>query len=351
MPSKVKNPLRREYFYYQDAATDTTSNSPTMTIDNDSFSSTRPHIMGHPGSRIFPVEVYARQQPPQPMHTGFAQLTSARSSISPQRGIAPDHRLHDKLILVETPDSSSAISLVGRLAVVRPDSDDVIVVETKKKTPDATGAQASVEAIYQVIGSRAKAALSSPTASRRIHRAKLYSTGTNERPIAIPRSRISTLRPAHRRMPSSRVVQQQGPLYTETGALAARRPSTLLALTDGAEQQTDRTEPRDGVDVSESFCNDTGYDLVNAEIDSQFCRSFDMDMLPEAPERKVSHYNIGVKDVPRLSPTPSIAEPGNKESPPLALQPAALVEEARGQQRFVHRTLGVVSDDAQFAKP
>ncbi|KAJ1802839.1 hypothetical protein LPJ56_007103, partial [Coemansia sp. RSA 2599] len=302
-------------------------------------------------------------------------------------GMTADRRLHEKLILIDTPDSSSAISLVGRLAVVRPENDDVIVVEAKKKSPDAGATQTSVEAIYQVIGSRPDALLSSPAASRRFHRAELYGVGAgagvgagtgtrrraqpmlpsimqniekeanasasgaaNSRPIATPRSRISTLRPAHRRMPSSRAVHKQGPLYTEKGGLVARRPSTLLALADKAERTVGSTESKDNMDVTESFCNDPGYDLVNAEIDSLFGQSFDMDMLPEAPVRRVSHYNIGVKDVPRLSPAPSVSEP-EEQAEQDGMSPAAVQPDERSRQRFVHRTLGVISEDAQFAKP
>ncbi|KAJ1880322.1 hypothetical protein H4R99_001078 [Coemansia sp. RSA 1722] len=337
MPSKHRSAATRHYV----PDSGTTSNSPTMTIDNDSFSSTRPHIMGHPGTRMFPVHAYSIRR--SPIQTGFAQLTSGRAK-SPQqqqqhrssRGITADHRLREQLILIDTPDSDSAASLVGRLAVVRPDSDNVIVVENKKNS------QSSVEAIYQVIDSKADR-----SASRKLHRAELYAhrmpsiTQKNDkdaepRPVAIPKSRISTLRPAHRRMPSSRAVQQQGPMYTSGGALVARRPSLLM--TDGVERVTG---PH--ADVTESFYNDVGYDLADAEIDSLFCRSFDMDLLPEAPKRKISHYNIGVKDVPRLSPTPSVAE--SQES-----EPEENVVEEIGS-RHVHRTLGVVSDNAQFAKP
>ncbi|KAJ2537744.1 hypothetical protein GGF49_006244, partial [Coemansia sp. RSA 1853] len=53
-----------------------------------------------------------------------------------------------------------------------------------------------------------------------------------------------------------------------------------------------------------SYYNDPGYDLALADLDSSFFRSFDVEDLPDSPQRRLSSYNIGVKDVPRRSPTP-----------------------------------------------
>ncbi|KAJ2719828.1 DNA independent RNA polymerase I transcription factor [Coemansia sp. Benny D115] len=302
--------------------------SPTYTIDNDSFSSTRPHIMGHPGARHLPVEVVAA------------------TSISPAIQITADSSLHQRLLLIDTPDPRSSQSLVGRLTVVRPSSDNVIVVEGRHTTPDGT-TQTSVEAIYQVVdstgrtraspNSNAVAATSSGTSNsasptREIHRAERMSiSSTNplrdqrrkstpaatsaaesnnlvSRPVAIAKSRVSSLRPTNRQMPSSREVFEAGPAYTNEGSLIARRPSNLLIIdanTVAAAANENVNENPVELNLSDSYYDDPGYDLINAEIDSLFCRSFDMDMLPDAPERKIAHYNIGVKDVPRRSPTPT----------------------------------------------
>ncbi|KAJ1843480.1 hypothetical protein LPJ73_005482, partial [Coemansia sp. RSA 2703] len=317
-------------------------NSPTMTIDNDSYSSTRPHIMGYPGTRVVPVQAYAQpnlsmvrpgitqlansgansgattplpQLQPQPQSTISRQINDSHFNIS------SDHRLHEKLVLVDTPDASSAQSLVGRLAVVRPSSDNVIVVEAKKPTQNG-GTQRSVEAIYQVIGNSLSDSMATASIgrARRVHQAELGNSRShvgslhvdiaspamhNQRLIAIPKSRVSSLRPAHRQLPSSRTVAEGGPVYTRRGSLAAHRPSTLMLLEE--KEQVESTGSS-GIVLTDSYYDDPGYDLVNEEIDSLFCQSFDMDMLPEAPERKISHYNIGVKDVPRRSPTPSLKE-------------------------------------------
>ncbi|KAJ1723215.1 hypothetical protein LPJ53_002427 [Coemansia erecta] len=337
------------------------ANSPTMTIDNDSYSSTRPHIMGYPGTRVLPVQAYA--QPNLSMvRPGITQLAnSGASTPQPQLpqpnisrqihdslfNISSDHRLHDKLVLVDTPDSNSALSMVGRLAVVRPSSDNVIVVEGKKPAVDG-GTQRSVEAIYQVIGNSLSDSMATASVgrARRVHQAELGGSRTHvsskhvdgaspamhkQRPIAIPKSRVSSLRPAHRQLPSSRTVAEGGPVYTRRGSLAAHRPSTLMLHEEKDEVESTGSP---GIVLTDSYYDDPGYDLVNDEIDSLFCQSFDMDMLPEAPERKVSHYNIGVKDVPRRSPTPSLKEDDGDKA-----------------EQMVHRTLGVVSHAAQFAKP
>ncbi|KAJ2385072.1 hypothetical protein GGI05_004809, partial [Coemansia sp. RSA 2603] len=340
-------------------------NSPTMTIDNDSYSSTRPHIMGYPGTRVVPVQAYAQPNlsmvrpgitqlansgansgatTPLPQLQPHPQSTISRQINDSHFNISSDHKLHEKLVLVDTPDASSAQSLVGRLAVVRPSSDNVIVVEAKKPTQNG-GTQRSVEAIYQVIGNSLSDSMATASIgrARRVHQAELGNSRArvgsqhvdiaspamhNQRPIAIPKSRVSSLRPAHRQLPSSRTVAEGGPVYTRRGSLAAHRPSTLMLLEE--KEQVESTGSS-GIVLTDSYYDDPGYDLVNEEIDSLFCQSFDMDMLPEAPERKISHYNIGVKDVPRRSPTPSL-------------------KEEDGEQ-MVHHTLGVVSHATQFAKP
>ncbi|KAJ1932732.1 hypothetical protein GGF37_006962, partial [Kickxella alabastrina] len=110
-------------------------------------------------------------------------------------------------------------------------------------------------------------------------------------------------------MPSSRDVVEIGPVYTQSGGLVARRPSDLMLHNNNDDNDggADMVVGTDDMCLSDSYCDDVGYDLADAEIDSLFCRSFDMDMLPDAPERKISHYNIGVKEVPRRSPTPTPA--------------------------------------------
>ncbi|KAJ2738966.1 hypothetical protein GGI20_006186, partial [Coemansia sp. BCRC 34301] len=238
--------------------------------------------MGHPGARVYPPLPYRRDT-----HLGITRHST----------------LHKQLLLVPTPNPSHSQALVGRLSVVRPSSDDVIVVEAKRPGAESPS---SVEAIYQVIGSR-------------IVDPRLPSLLAAGRPIAIPKSRLGKLRPAQRSLPTSREVVEAGPVYTRDGSLRARRPASIVLM---AEEATNETLPP-AIEVTDSYCNDVGYDLVRAEIDSLYCRSFDIDMLPDAPERKLSFYNIGVKEVPVKEE--EVVRP--------------------------HRTLGIASDGLTFAKP
>ncbi|KAJ2907546.1 hypothetical protein GGI21_003780, partial [Coemansia aciculifera] len=285
--------------------------SPALTIDNDSFSSIRPHVMGHPGARVHPPLRYTSPPPPD-RHE-------------------PRSPLHKQLLLVATPNPIRAQSLVGRLSVVRPSSDDIIVVESKRSGTSADETP-SVEAIYQVIGSSSNNIID-PRQSLRAREPEATVTvppaapvSVSDRPIAIPKSRLSKLRPAQRSLPTSRQVVEAGPVYTRNGSLRARRPESIILM---AKEKEAEAKEVPAIEVTDSYCNDIGYDLASAEIDSLYCRSFDIDLLPEAPERKLSFYNIGgVKDLP-------------------AKKEAEEVEKAQPH----HRTLGLPSTGSPFAKP
>ncbi|KAJ2496244.1 hypothetical protein GGH96_005970 [Coemansia sp. RSA 1972] len=132
----------------------------------------------------------------------------------------------------------------------------------------------------------------------------------SDRPIAIPKSRLGRLQPAHRRMPRSKEVAEAGPVYRGDGSLVARRHEVFVF----SDEQPQPGDPE--INLTDSFYNDPGYDLALADLDSSFFRSFDVEDIPEAPARRLSTYNIGVKDVPRRSPTPE-SSPKLKSSPTL----------------------------------
>ncbi|KAJ2078867.1 hypothetical protein H4R24_004183 [Coemansia sp. RSA 988] len=388
--------------------------SPAMTIDNDSFSSMRPHIMGHPGARVYPVQqdvagsgalstaINSKARVVENAATGSRVVVTAQPNSDVQKyqqwraatrslGVTRDNALHNQLVLVNLPDLRLSQSRVDRLAVVRPSNDNVIVVGAR----DAEGTlSASVEAIYHVVegascarrirstdrpahkpvrgyatlalGSTARtqdAAAPPPTRRARstpdapIHQATLYqrsaqmpslmqtieqrqrqhrqpntphdgtqspkhglsqihvlptarkTTSVAARPIAIPKSRLGKLQPAHRQMPRSAKVAAEGPVYHRDGSLVARRPDSIMVFADKPKSETSvsklGSEPQ--VEVSDSYYDDLGYDLVNTEIDSLYCRSFDIDELPDAPERRTSCYNIRRKDRSPRSPSPEKA--------------------------------------------
>ncbi|KAJ2393620.1 hypothetical protein H4S02_000084 [Coemansia sp. RSA 2611] len=247
-------------------------------------------------------------------------------------GIARDSALHNQLILMDTPDAASSQSRVSRLEVVRPNSDNVIVVEGRGANNGS-----SVEAIYHVIDSRARRrsaqgpaergyarlasdasgapvrrALSAHVQQATLHRRaaphpsimQAIEPRPGQRPIAIPKSRLSKLQPAHRQMPRSTELAEGGPAHRPNGSLAVRRPEAFIIPTGVPRGD----EPE--IELTDSYLNDPGYDLASADLDSMFFRSFDLDQLPEAPERRLSFYNIGVKDVVRRSPSPEQTKDG-----------------------------------------
>ncbi|KAJ1902206.1 hypothetical protein LPJ66_000201 [Kickxella alabastrina] len=272
------------------------------------------------------------------MHTVYAQLNNGRNennSLHQRKvrnspmGITKDHSMHQQLLIVDTPDVRNSQSLVSRLAVMQPSSEDNIVVEGKKALPGGS-TERSVKTIYQVVGNSTRVVHQAERRSapdfkhqqhqhqqrQKKHMAAIMQTIDQQqqqpelsRKIAVPRSKLNLLRPTHRQMPSSRDVADIGPVYTQSGGLVARRPSDLVLHNNNDDNDggADMVVGADDMCLSDSYCDDVGYDLADAEIDSLFCRSFDMDMLPDAPERKISYYNIGVKEVPRRSPTPTPA--------------------------------------------
>ncbi|KAJ2655909.1 hypothetical protein IW148_005845, partial [Coemansia sp. RSA 1199] len=120
----------------------------------------------------------------------------------------------------------------------------------------------------------------------------------SDRPIAIPKSRLGRLQPAHRRMPRSIELAEEGPVYQKDGSLVARRHEVFVI----SDEQPQPGDPE--IELTASYYNDPGYDLALADLDSSFFRSFEVEDLPDSPQRRLSSYNIGVKDVPRRSPTP-----------------------------------------------
>ncbi|KAJ2832358.1 hypothetical protein FBU31_002091 [Coemansia sp. 'formosensis'] len=318
----------------------TNGGSPALTIDNDSFSSIRPHVMGQPGARVHPPLQYSHSRPPQLSSRGDRQeITLRRRNESSSLGITRHDALHKQLLLVPTPNPHLYQSLVGRLSVVRPTNDDIIVVEAKR--PGSSAESPSVEAIYQVINSLARVAPPPNTA-----------LSVDERPIAIPKSRLAKLRPAQRNLPTSRQVVEAGPVYTRDGSFRARRPESIILMAGDEEPVAAAAPEPPAIEISDSYCNDVGYDLANAEIDSLYCRSFDIDLLPDAPERKLSFYNIGVKDVPMQARPPPDALPAihEEQAKVVSITPiqshALPVPEARP-----HRTLGIASTESPFALP
>ncbi|KAJ2006483.1 hypothetical protein H4R26_001360 [Coemansia thaxteri] len=309
----------------------TAAPSPALTIDNDSFASIRPHIMGHPGARVLPPVQVAIIDPrqPRPLHRRIAE--------SSPLGITRHSPLHNQLLLVDAPDPHQVQALVSRISVVRPAiDDDVIVVEANRASPGAT--EGSVEAIYRVIGGNR------PSAPLKPEKIPPPAPAVAARPIAIPKSRLGKLRPALRQLPSSRQVSEAGPAYTRNGSLRARRPESILV--NAAEKQPPANI---SMELSDSYCNDIGYDLANADIDSLYCRSFDIDQLPDAPERKLSFYNIGAKEVLPAHPSPlpdagltAIQEEDIEEEESVNVEPTPSP---------CHRTLGIASTGESFARP
>lgn len=121
------------------------------------------------------------------------------------------------------------------------------------------------------------------------------------RQILVPKSRVSKLKPAHRHLPTSRQVNQEGPVYNADGTLKMRRPILLLAE---GERMSEADFGDLDIDITDSYVNDQGYDLVNQEVGSSYCQSFDLDMLPDAPERRMSPYNMSKKEDIVMKPLP-----------------------------------------------
>ncbi|KAJ2041373.1 hypothetical protein H4S03_000394 [Coemansia sp. S3946] len=318
----------------------TNGGSPALTIDNDSFSSIRPHVMGHPGARVHPPLQYHTTNalpPPQQLSSrgDRQEISLRRRNESSPLGITRHNALHKQLLLVDTPDPHHSQSLVGRLSVVRPSNADIIVVEAKRS---GSGPESpSVEAIYQVIGSNSMARAMPPQPQP-----PKTAVSVDGRPIAIPKSRLGKLRPAQRNLPTSRQVVEAGPVYTRDGSFRARRPESIILMASSEEEPIAAVPP--AIEVTDSYCNDIGYDLANAEIDSLYCRSFDIDLLPDAPERKLSFYNIGVKDVPMRPKVASDASTSIQE------RKVKVATDAPIQSR-PHRTLGIDNTRSPFALP
>ncbi|KAJ2714213.1 hypothetical protein H4R19_001846 [Coemansia spiralis] len=118
----------------------------------------------------------------------------------------------------------------------------------------------------------------------------------SDRPIAMPKSRLSKLMPAHRQMPSSKEVTTK-----RSGGLAGWRPEVMTAFIDTVADEPDPS-------VSESYYADPGYDMVQSNIGSSLCRSFDIDELPEGPKRSLSAYRRNSRESLARSPSPESSQ-------------------------------------------
>ncbi|KAJ2019854.1 hypothetical protein IWW57_005062, partial [Coemansia sp. S610] len=112
MNRRVNDPVDRSQRLQQHLL-QTNGGSPALTIDNDSFSSIRPHVMGHPGARVHPPLLYSRTSPSPPPPPPPQQLSSRgdrqemtlrRRNESSPLGITRHNALHRQLLLVDTPN-------------------------------------------------------------------------------------------------------------------------------------------------------------------------------------------------------------------------------------------------------
>ncbi|KAJ1738922.1 hypothetical protein LPJ78_005363 [Coemansia sp. RSA 989] len=320
--------------------------------------------MGQPAQRVYSTPTPSDMQTSEmtsARQAAYTQLNSNRLSMQTRRrlaegplGIPRDSVLHNQLLLVDTPDPRLSQSRVSRLEVVRPADDDVIVVEGSGHD---NSSKRRVEVIYHVIDNKYHLRMTKPkqpsallrpmhgqagreqgpenvpaggllltTAHARQQKLQQQQQHTapaaprtgplqqlatttrpntqlsvagSSRPIAIPKSRLNKLQPAHRQMPRSKKLAEQGLLY---GKLVVQRPDIFIIPTG----QPAPGEP--DFDLSDSYLNDPGYDLANATLDSRYFKSFDFDDLPDAPERRVSLYNLGGAFGARHSPTASAVD-------------------------------------------
>ncbi|KAJ1994246.1 hypothetical protein GGI25_003430 [Coemansia spiralis] len=383
-------------------------------------------------------------------HTVYAQLGSSRENAqskvrqrrisSSPMGITRDNALHQQLLLVGAPDPKDSLNPIGRLPATDPlqknstattkslsvggpltvelaaTSDNSIECKSSNSTaktkaipkassrPDNPHTAAAIFPINMTTPQQAslqKPWLKNQASTHQQSQNQQQKTSQHggidiaNRPIALPKSRISKLRPAHRQMPKSKQITDSSSNYTTNGTPIARRPDSIMFTVEPLRED----EPE--IDLSASYIDDIGFDLVYEELDDEFGRSFDMDMLPDPPPRRLSHYNIGVKDVPMRSPSPdtpstkSIAEKAKdtnrhiEKTPDIVvdvsenfnLQPVTTSQEDLEMQlshyesaqeetsqpkvfpeptslaaKFtpppeVHRTLGIASNEKEFAKP
>ncbi|KAJ2849154.1 hypothetical protein IWW36_002826 [Coemansia brasiliensis] len=327
--------------------------------------------MGQPGQRVHSTStprnnaMQTRAEMTSARRAAYAQLNSNRLGTQTKRripggplGIPHDSALHNQLLLVNTPDPQLSQSRVSRLEVVRPTDENVIVVEGPR--PHNHSSQRYVEVIYHVVDNKyhlrmtkprqppallrpmhgpaeheqgpernttGRSLLAAPHARQQklqqqnmvaaLQRAEPsqqpqnsaapatakanahLSASESSRPIAIPKSRLNKLQPAHRQMPRSRNLADQGLVY---GKLVVQRPDVFIIPTG----QPAPGEP--DFDLSDSYLNDPGYDLANTTLDSRYFKSFDFDELPDAPERRVSLYNLGGTFGTRHSPASSATD-------------------------------------------
>ncbi|KAJ2553795.1 hypothetical protein EV175_002811 [Coemansia sp. RSA 1933] len=109
-------------------------------------------------------------------------------------------------------------------------------------------------------------------------------------------------------MPKSKQVAQIDAQFSSNGNPVARRPDYFVFEDEPLGDDEDAE-----IDLSSSYMDDIGFDLEDAELNSDFGKSFDLDMLPDPPPRRLSDYNIGVKDVPIRSPSPRDTAEPNEE--------------------------------------
>ncbi|KAJ2562900.1 hypothetical protein IW140_006291 [Coemansia sp. RSA 1813] len=280
------------------------------------------------------------------MHTANARIGTSRAADSQGKarqrrisssplGITRDNTLHQQLLLVGAPNPTDATNIVTRLPVEEeenrmPGAYTTAIGSAKVQSPPIEKESSAATAKAN------KASTSKPKAATRSHSQQhpAASTQTAEpstarlaqpphvftfkaqpstqeqqhqhngkidisnRPIALPKTRLSNLRPTLRQMPKSKEVAQIDAQFSSNGSPVARRPDYFV-FEDGPLDEDDH-----GIELSSSYIDDIGFDLADAELNSDFGKSFDLDMLPDPPPRRLSDYNIGVKEVPIRSPPP-----------------------------------------------
>ncbi|KAJ1791371.1 hypothetical protein LPJ59_005000, partial [Coemansia sp. RSA 2399] len=295
------------------------------------------------------------------MHAAHAQIGASRAADSHGKarqrrisssplGITRDNTLHQQLLLVGAPDSANATKIVTRLPIEedRMAGADTATAMDNDGTRDPPVAKEekklSTTSVHKADAPRPKAAATRSRSQRRTTPMPIAGSSTaqvsqppqpnvftfkaqaptqeqqkqqqngkadiSSRPIALPKTRLSNLRPTLRQMPKSKEVAQVDAQFSSNGRLVARRPDYFVFEDEPLGEGDDHE-----IDLSLSYIDDIGFDLADAELNSDFGKSFDLDMLPDPPPRRLSDYNIGVKDVPIRSPPSNATETANDNEP------------------------------------
>ncbi|KAJ2388736.1 hypothetical protein GGI23_005993, partial [Coemansia sp. RSA 2559] len=291
------------------------------------------------------------------MHAAHVQIGASRAADSHGKarqrrisssplGITRDSTLHQQLLLVGAPDPANATKIVTRLPVEddrMPGADTAPATdndetrgppgEKVKENPGAASIHKAGVPRPKITATRSRSqrrttpmpiAESSTARVSQPSQPNVFTfkaqTSTQEqlkqqqngkadisyRRIALPKTRLSNLRPTFRQMPKSKEVAQVDAQFSNNGRPVARRPDYFVFEDEPLGEDDDHE-----IDLSLSYIDDIGFDLADAELNSDFGKSFDLDMLPDPPPRRLSDYNIGVKDVPIRSPSSNGTEEPN----------------------------------------